>query len=464
MGTILRIFFALVGLVILAIAGYAIYIATLLGCITFPWMEELPEIEAAVVDTSERDRIVDLFDEDIADDGSFDITLTEGEVNRVIAAEIAGVPQISRLSLELHPGNLKLDGGLRGRTDVPFSGELDVSVSGGQVTFSVTAISLGVVTVPGVATDSISDFVNDVVNFNDALSNSEVNISLLEVSEGSVHVVGIGVVSVPTEEEIVEVEAQQVDLPEPRASSTGQPTVIPVDGAWSYLALGDSLSVGEGSSGVDSNYAIGFANYLNASFGVTFGFQNFGISGESTDSMLNGGNRQLDRAIERVTELVNDGNSDTNVHVITIAMGANDIFPVLQGVECSADPSSAVCETALDAAVVVFGVNIEQIFGRLRAAAGPDTHIIVMTYYNPLNFVTGLVFEDVFDATINDLNTQIRAAAGPHNITIAQANDLFRGLSAALTHILAGDIHPNDDGYRVLLRAFQDAYEGVGPF
>ena len=199
MGTILKIFFALVGVVILAIAGYAVYIATLLGFITFPWMEELPEIEAAVVDTTERDRIVDLFDDDITDDGSFDITLTEEEVNRLIAAEIAGAPWISRLALELHPDNLKLDGDLRGRTDVPFSGELEVSVSGGQVTFSVTAISLGIVLVPDGATDFISKFVNDVTDFNDALSDSEVNISLLEVSEGSVHVVGTGEVSVPTE-------------------------------------------------------------------------------------------------------------------------------------------------------------------------------------------------------------------------------------------------------------------------
>ncbi|MDP6758088.1 MAG: LmeA family phospholipid-binding protein [Chloroflexota bacterium] len=199
MGTILKIFFALVGVVILAIAGYAVYIATLLGFITFPWMEELPEIEAAVVDTTERDRIVDLFDDDITDDGSFDITLTEEEVNRLIAAEIAGALWISRLSLELHPDNLKLDGDLRGRTDVPFSGELEVSVSGGQVTFSVTAISLGIVLVPDGATDFISKFVNDVTDFNDALSDSEVNISLLEVSEGSVHVVGTGEVSVPTE-------------------------------------------------------------------------------------------------------------------------------------------------------------------------------------------------------------------------------------------------------------------------
>ena len=56
------------------------------------------------------------------------------------------------------------------------------------------------------------------------------------------------------------------------------------------------------------------------------------------------------------------------------------------------------------------------------------------------------------------------STCGQHNVTIAEANSLYRGLAAVLTHILEGDIHPNDDGYGVLLRGFQDAYEQVGPF
>ena len=58
LGTILKIFFSLVAIFILAIAGYAVYIATILGFITFPWMEDLPELQPAIVDTSERDRLV----------------------------------------------------------------------------------------------------------------------------------------------------------------------------------------------------------------------------------------------------------------------------------------------------------------------------------------------------------------------------------------------------------------------
>lgn len=464
LGTILKIFFSLVAIFILAIAGYAVYIATILGYITFPWMVELPELQPAIVDTSERDRLVDLFDEDLADDGSFDITLTQDEVNRVIAAEIAGTPQVSRLSLELHPDNVTLDGDLRGRTDVPFSGELTISANNGQVEFSVKSISLGIVGVPSFATEAISDFVNNVADFNHALSDSEVNISLLQVGEGSVRIVGEGQIDVPTEDEIVQREALQADIPQPHERAARPPTVTPTAGAWTYLALGDSLSFGEGSTGPGANYAVGFANYLDATFGTTLGFQNFGVSGESTESMLNGGNRQLDRAIERIQELADDGDPNTTVHIITLSMGANDIFPVLQGAECSADPTSDACRSLLDAAVATFGGNIELILGRLRQAAGPDTHILLMTYYNPFNFGTGLIFEDVSDLTVDDLNVRILAAASQHNITIAEANSLYRGLAAVLTHILEGDIHPNDDGYGVLLRGFQDAYEQVGPF
>lgn len=463
-GTILKIFFSLVAIFILAVAGYAVYIATVLGFITFPWMEELPEPEPAVVDTAERDRLVELFDEDLADDGSFDITLTQDEVNRVIAAEIAGTPEISRLLLDLHPNTVNINGFLRGRTEVPFTGELTISVTDGQVEFSVTSISLGIVPVPGVATEAISDFVNEVADFNDALSKTDVTISLLQVAEASVRVVGNGQIDVPTEAEIVEKEVLRADLPQPRERAERPPTVTPPAGSWAYMALGDSLSFGEGSTGPNANFAVGFANYLDATYATTFGFQNFGISGESTDSMINGGNRQLDRAIERIQELTRDGDPDTTVHVITLSMGANDIFPVLQGVECSADPSSDACKSLLDAAVATFGDNIEVILRRLREAAGPDTHILLMTYYNPFNFGTGLIFEDVSDLTVDDLNQQIRTAAGQHAVTIAEANNLYTGLAAALTHILEGDIHPNDDGYGVLLRAFQDAYEQVGPF
>ena len=67
-------------------------------------------------------------------------------------------------------------------------------------------------------------------------------------------------------------------------------------------------------------------------------------------------------------------------------------------------------------------------------------------------------------ATLKILNDQIRTIASRHSVIIANAHLLFGDLAVALTHVLLGDIHPNNAGYGVVLRAFQDAYEEVGPF
>ena len=69
-----------------------------------------------------------------------------------------------------------------------------------------------------------------------------------------------------------------------------------------------------------------------------FGFQNFGVSGESSNSMIHGVNDQLNRTIMRIRELNSDNNPSESVHIITLSVGANDVFPVLQGLKCSADP------------------------------------------------------------------------------------------------------------------------------
>ena len=107
---------------------------------------------------------------------------------------------------------------------------------------------------------------------------------------------------------------------------------------------------------------------------------------------------------------------------------------------------------------------LDIILSRLREAAGSNTHILLMTYYNPFSFGTGLPFETVSNSTIKILNDQIRTIASRHSVIIANAHLLFGDLAAALTHVLLGDIHPNNTGYGVLLRSFQDAYEEVGPF
>ncbi len=84
----------------------------------------------------------------------------------------------------------------------------------------------------------------------------------------------------------------------------------------------------------------------------------------------------------------------------------------------------------------------------------------LLTYYNPFDLGTGLAFENVSDHTLDRLNQRIISVAERHQVDVADANSIFVDLSPALTHILAGDIHPTDEGYAALLLAFEDTYEG----
>ena len=85
--TIVKSLVFVVGLAIVALVGYAVYISTVLGFITPPGVEELPRAEIRVVDNKERDLLAERFSQDLSNDNVFDVTLSEDELNRALAAE-----------------------------------------------------------------------------------------------------------------------------------------------------------------------------------------------------------------------------------------------------------------------------------------------------------------------------------------------------------------------------------------
>ena len=70
-----------------------------------------------------------------------------------------------------------------------------------------------------------------------------------------------------------------------------------------------------------------------------------------------------------------------DVKVVTIDIGGNDVFGVVSS--CAAGPTPE-CAALIQARLQAFAANFALILDQLRAAAGPDTVIIAMTYYNPL--------------------------------------------------------------------------------
>ena len=238
-----------------------------------------------------------------------------------------------------------------------------------------------------------------------------------------------------------------------------------------YLSLGDSLAVGEQPSNAyfDSTNQ-GYADQLwrsrrTSDHGLVL--VKLGCSGETTTSMVEGfpfGSRfppphggalchyrhgsQLADAVAFLELHRNQ------IAFVTIDIGANDIL-------------SGGGVTAIEA-------NLSLILTALRAAAGADVPIVGMNYYDPL---LALIWFTTFDldaleaeAKSDVLNGTLEGIYSSFGDPVAKVDEAFAntdltiqpdGLPLNVQRIcqwtwicVAGDHHPNADGYAVIAEAF----------
>lgn len=449
-------------------AIFVVYMLAVLGVINLPWFAGVEAMERAGPminpQSAPREHIVTLLNRDIADDGRFDITISEQKVNGLLTGELGPGAPVQRITADFHPNEIRLDGELKGRVGVPFGVTLVPSLVDGRAQISASDISIAAVPIPEFGSHLIDELANEIVNINRVLSGRDgVVLEVLELTENSLRLAGAAgeAIRLPDGAMPGVPAGLPPEIPQPRAQAETEPSVVPAPDDWMYIALGDSLTSGDGATDPSRNFPTRFHQYLNQTYGVPLRFENLGISGEDSSGFQTGEAPQLDRAIQLIENLRNDGLPDTQVHLVTITMGANDIFPVLQGRICFANPSSSGCQELIDDAIGLYEVRMRHAMSRLVAAVEPGTVIIYASYYNPFNFGTGLVFEAVSQQTVDKLNEAVGRVALAHGATIAQVGSLFSGLVFGITNISAGDIHPNDEGHGVATRAFQDAYEAV---
>jgi len=155
-----------------------------------------------------------------------------------------------------------------------------------------------------------------------------------------------------------------------------------------YLSLGTSLSVGVQPNGVGAALPTsdGYADQLFDSIRPAFDaagavpqelrLVKLGCPGETLSKLVNGGScpyfagSQLAAAIDFLTD--NMG----KVHLVTIDMGANDF----RNAGCI---GAAVDFDCIDAVSQQIANDLAVVLAALRDAAGPDTTIVGMNYYNP---------------------------------------------------------------------------------
>jgi acyl-CoA thioesterase I len=233
-----------------------------------------------------------------------------------------------------------------------------------------------------------------------------------------------------------------------------------------YLALGDSLAVGEGATNPKE---LGYVGRLDEF--LELNLTNLAVRGETSSTFINRGKNlhtQLAAALSTITE-----SDKKEVKLVTLDIGGDDLFNLLGG-PCS-DPASQYCKTAFAGALQTFASNYTFILQKLTDALGddfPHERILVMTYYNPFNGTdspfekpvdqallgTDLTIDctaNLTDSTKVGLNDLIACIGESFGVTVVDVYPLFKGQALVLTHILKGDIHPNNAGYAVIANAFE---------
>ncbi len=169
-----------------------------------------------------------------------------------------------------------------------------------------------------------------------------------------------------------------------------------------YLSLGDSLTVGvqPDENGAPEETSEGYTDVLHRTLydaDSTLRHERMGCGGEDTTTFLQGGLPDCDERYESGSQLEEAEafltEHEGQVDLVTLTIGGNNFTRCVEGVE---DPESPE-DVEIDEECVADGLErveteIPVIAERLRDAAGPDTQIIGMTYYNP--FLALLLLDD----------------------------------------------------------------------
>jgi lysophospholipase L1-like esterase len=388
------------------------------------------------------------------EESSFRVTLTESELNAVLLDSLAEADTpFRRITIDIvnaigEPALIDFVGDFKnGRLTV--TGKLTAQVNGGHIEVHLLKADVGMFTMPGVARDAVEDMIGKVADLNRALAEEGADVQQVVIGDDQVTVSGVSArdtvidagVMLAAFGDISSLGAGNVDVAdyEPGIDATT------AEGSPIYVALGDSLAAAEGVPGHAEGYVSQVHRQLSLRDGVVYGLRNLGVVGETSGSMLTGG--QLDEALSY---------DPGDVAFVTIDIGANDLLAHLGSSDCSDDMTAQACTDRINLSLEAYARNIDEIFAALRDRY-PDATIVFLETYNPfsLGFEGEVDFETLSNQAVEELNRTAATAAQRYDIAIADGFTPMRGTTSATTHMtdIPPDIHPNELGYDVLTEA-----------
>ena len=263
-------------------------------------------------------------------------------------------------------------------------------------------------------------------------------------------------------------------------ASAARPSTVP--GLPVQLALGDSVAAGVGAGATEEERRrFGYVGLLHqhlragldcvpaASPRPSVGCEQLqlvdvSVGGATTTTLIE---QQMPTAVGLLKARNADANPRNDVEVVTVTIGGNDLFgPVVAACIRPVPPDAAGCASTIDQVFTSVDADLGVILGKLGRAAGPETGIVVMTYYNPLPACILAPFTALADVVLEGgsvpglpplavgFNDVIRSVAAEKGVLVA---DTFGTLS---TEDLVGGadcLHPDASGHAVIADVFAEA-------
>jgi lysophospholipase L1-like esterase len=402
--------------------------------------------------------------DDASNAAGFRVELHENELTSYVQdglAEIENNP-VRRVSIDIVDGENGSQGTIELRGEfksggVDFHGVLGVGLEAGAVSVDVIELELGAIDLPGFGTDAVEDLLAEVADLNATLGELRADVQSVQIGSDRILVTGTHPEgSLLTSEVLLAGIADQAASvgtavePPPEPVPPGVVNGVSAEGSTFYVALGDSLAANVGVSDATLGYVSRVHRQLQQRDGRDYGLRNFGISGETSGTLIRSG--QLDTAIAFM--------AGAEVDYITIDIGANDLLGHLGSDDCAAGIDDAGCQARLLATFRTYEENMAAILDTLLAAE-PQATIVFVRAYNPfsLGLGGGIEFERRSDEILDAFNDIAATLAASRGVLVADGFSPLQGTTAATTRMLDSppDIHPNGIGYSLIAQAVLDA-------
>ena len=399
------------------------------------------------------------FEKQVEDQAAFRLELTEVEITALLQSQLeAANTPFQRVVLDIVGGEngdgyVEFNATFRDG-ETAMRGRFKVFLNAGALQVELLDVDVGVINIPKIAKNAVEDLINPFAD--EALANGA-DIQSVELANDKVIVVGtvVGGNVLSSETLLANLRRQaaksaEAIKPPPERIGPGLVNGRETEGSSYYVALGDSLAANVGVRAARSGYVSRFHKQLQLRDEVQYGLRNFGVSGETSASLIR--RSQLRAALDFIRT--------HDVRYITINIGANDLLGHLGSADCSEGLFAEACRQRIRDAMNAYERNLERILRDIRKEA-PDATVIFLQSYNPfsLGFGARVALEVESNRILGEFNALAARIAKSHGVNVADGFTPMKDKAAAVTHMLdyPPDIHPKAIGYDIQAAALLDA-------